>query len=36
VLEGKVQSWAESSEAEELAWDIPGIEHVENHLEIVA
>ncbi len=36
LLEGKVQSWAEFSEAEELAWDIPGIEHVENHLEIVA
>ena len=36
VLEGRVQSWAESSEAEDLAWDIPGIEQVENHLEVVA
>jgi osmotically-inducible protein OsmY len=36
VLEGKVHSLAEWSEAEDLAWDIPGIEQVENHLEIAA
>ncbi|MCU1234700.1 MAG: transport-associated protein(predicted periplasmic or secreted lipoprotein) [Candidatus Solibacter sp.] len=36
VLEGTVQSRAESSEAEELAWSVPGIQQVENRLEIAA
>ncbi|MCU1232881.1 MAG: transport-associated protein [Candidatus Solibacter sp.] len=36
VLEGTVQSWAESSEAEEIAWNVPGIEQVENRLQIAA
>lgn len=36
VLEGTVSSWAEASEAEEAAWEIPGIAAVDNRLEIAA
>jgi osmotically-inducible protein OsmY len=36
VLEGTVHSWAEASEAEEIAWNIPGVAEVENRLEIAA
>ncbi|MEA2874593.1 MAG: hypothetical protein QOH67_4812, partial [Hyphomicrobiales bacterium] len=36
VLEGTVQSRAESSEAEEVARGVPGIEQVENRLQIAA
>ena len=36
VLEGTVQSPAEASEAENVAWNIPGVVEVENRLEIAA
>ncbi len=36
VLEGTVHSWAEASEAEEAAWNIPGVIAVENRLDIAA
>jgi osmotically-inducible protein OsmY len=36
ILEGTVPSFVESSEAEELAWNVGGIEEVENHLRIAA
>ena len=36
ILEGTVHSFVESSEAEELAWNVGGIEEVENHLRIAA
>jgi osmotically-inducible protein OsmY len=36
VLEGVVQSPAEASEAEEVAWNIPGVVQVENRLEVAA
>lgn len=36
VLEGSVHSAGEASEAEELAWDIEGIQQVENRLKIAA
>jgi osmotically-inducible protein OsmY len=35
-LEGTVSSWAEASEAEHVAWNIPGVVEVENRLEIAA
>ena len=35
-LEGTVSSWAEASEAEQAAWNIPGVVDVENRLEIAA
>ena len=34
VLEGMVDSWDEASQAEETAWNIAGIEDVENRLEV--
>ncbi len=34
VLEGKVRSWPAASEAEEIAWRIPGVEAVDNRLDI--
>ncbi len=36
VLEGTVHSSADASEAEELAWDVEGIEGVKNRLKIAA
>jgi osmotically-inducible protein OsmY len=36
VLEGTVSSWSEASEAEQVVWNIPGVEEVENRLEIAA
>jgi osmotically-inducible protein OsmY len=36
ILEGKVKSWADASEAERIAWDMPGIQEVENRLEVLA
>jgi osmotically-inducible protein OsmY len=36
VLEGTVSSWVEASEAENVAWNIPGVVEVENRLEIAA
>ncbi len=36
ILEGTVHSWAEASEAEEIAWNTPGIAQVENRLEAAA
>ena len=36
VLEGTVRSWAEASDAENVAWNIPGIVAVDNRLEIAA
>jgi len=36
VLEGTVQSPAEASEAENVAWNIPGVVEVENRLKIAA
>lgn len=35
VLKGKVHSWAEEAAAERIAFDMPGIQHVENWLEVV-
>lgn len=35
VLEGQVSSWIEASEAEDLAWAIPGVREVDNRLEIL-
>jgi osmotically-inducible protein OsmY len=35
ILEGRVKSWAESSAAEKVAWDFPGIVDVENRLEVM-
>jgi osmotically-inducible protein OsmY len=35
VLEGKVRSWAEAPEAEEVAWALPGTQAVENRLELM-
>jgi osmotically-inducible protein OsmY len=34
ILEGRVRSWIEASEAEEVAWAVPGILEVDNRLEI--
>jgi len=34
VLEGKVRSWPAASLAEEIAWRIPGVEAVDNCLDI--
>jgi hypothetical protein len=36
ILEGAVDSWAEASEAEDVAWNIPGVVEVENRLKIAA
>lgn len=36
VLEGTVHSWAEVSDAEDVAWTIPGIVEVENRLQVAA
>jgi osmotically-inducible protein OsmY len=36
VLEGTVSSWAEASEAENVAWNVPGVVEVENRLQIAA
>jgi osmotically-inducible protein OsmY len=36
ILEGKVKSWADASEAERIAWDMPGIQEVENRLDVLA
>ena len=35
VLEGQVSSWIEASQAEELAWAIPGVREVDNRLEVL-
>jgi osmotically-inducible protein OsmY len=34
VLRGTVRSWAEKDEAENAAWNIPGILHVEDRLQV--
>jgi osmotically-inducible protein OsmY len=34
TLEGRVQSWTERSQAEELAWSAPGVTGVVNHMHI--
>jgi osmotically-inducible protein OsmY len=34
ILEGKVRSWVAASEAERIAWNIPGIGEVDNRLVI--
>jgi osmotically-inducible protein OsmY len=34
ILAGKVRSWVEASEAEQIAWNMPGIAEVENRLEV--
>jgi osmotically-inducible protein OsmY len=36
VLEGTVHSSAEVSDAEDVAWTIPGIVEVENRLQVAA
>ncbi len=36
VLEGTVHSWAEAAEAENAAWNVPGVAEVENRLKIAA
>jgi len=36
ILEGTVQSPAEASEAENVAWNVPGVVEVENRLKIAA
>jgi len=36
ILEGTVSSWVAASEAEQIAWNVPGIQEVENRLDIVA
>ncbi len=36
VLEGTGRSWSEASEAEQVVWNIPGVEEVEYRLEIAA
>ena len=36
ILEGKVHSWAEASEAERIAWEMPGVQDVENRLDVPA
>lgn len=35
ILQGTVHSWQEEAEAERIAFDTPGIERVENRLEVV-
>ena len=35
VLRGKVRSWAEEAKAEQISFDMPGIQQVENWLEVV-
>ena len=35
VLEGQVSSWIEASQAEDLAWAIPGVREVDNRLEVL-
>lgn len=34
TLSGKVRTWAERNDAEDAAWSLPGIIHVENKIEI--
>jgi osmotically-inducible protein OsmY len=34
ILEGRVRSWIEASEAEDVVWEIPGILAIDNRLEI--
>jgi osmotically-inducible protein OsmY len=34
VLKGKVRSWAEKNDAENAVWAAPGVNKVENNLEI--
>ena len=33
-LTGRVRSWTERKDAEDVAWSIPGVTEVENRLEI--
>ena len=33
ILEGRVRSWIEASEAEDVVWEIPGILAIDNRLE---
>lgn len=35
VLRGKVHSWADEAEAERIAFDVPGIQEVDNRLQVV-
>jgi osmotically-inducible protein OsmY len=34
LLAGKVRSWTEKKDAEDVAWSMPGVTHVENRIEI--
>ena len=36
TLKGTVRSWAERSEAERVAWQVPGVTRVENLITIGA
>lgn len=36
VLKGKVRSWAQEAEAERIAFDMPGIQEVDNRLQVVS
>lgn len=35
VLKGKVHSWIDEAEAERIAFDMPGIQEVDNRLQVV-